>query len=91
MSMQKKSENHGENTSLVEGLSIDKHGIWLLVNKKEYFLSSKEFPWFVEATIGQIFDVNFYHDSHLHWPLLDIDIHIKSLDNPEDFPLVYKS
>ncbi|WP_420886735.1 DUF2442 domain-containing protein [Candidatus Kuenenia stuttgartensis] len=29
-------------------------------------------------------------DSHLHWPDLDIDLEIDSLENPEKYPLVYK-
>ncbi|MBE7549061.1 MAG: DUF2442 domain-containing protein [Planctomycetia bacterium] len=38
----------------------------------------------------EIQNVQLIHDSHLHWPDLDIDLEIDSLENPEKYPLVYK-
>jgi hypothetical protein len=77
-------------TSDVEVTNIDKHGLWLLVKGGEYFLPYEEYPWFQEATVGDIVDVQLLHEDHLHWPSLDVDLSIESLRNPEAYPLVYR-
>jgi hypothetical protein len=79
----------GKNISAVEVSNISQHGIWLLVKGKEYFLPYREFPWFRTAKISQIFDVQLNHSHHLHWPALDVDLELKSLENLENYPLVY--
>ena len=80
----------GNNTSEIEIVSTTKHGIWLWVSEKEYFLSYQDFPWFEEATIKQIYDVELLNKNHLHWPGLDVDLHLESLDAPHQYPLIYK-
>lgn len=50
-----------------------------------------EFPWFLKATIEQIYQVEFFHGHHLHWPVLDIDIDVDALGNPEKYPLKYST
>ena len=64
-------------------------GIWILVNEKEFFMPFTEFPWFLKATVEQIYNLEFFHDKHLHWPALDIDIDLESLQYPEAYPLKY--
>ncbi len=65
-----RSKPRGRSTSApaaeVEGISP--RGIWLWVHEKEYYLSFEEYPWFRQATVGQIHDVQFLHGSHLRWP-----------------------
>jgi hypothetical protein len=51
--------------------------------------SVNEFPWFLKATIEQIYNLEFFHGKHLHWPALDIDVALESLQNPEAYPLKY--
>ena len=80
-----KSKTHG-----VEVLSVSPHGLWLWVNDKEYLLAFCDFPWFVDAKIKQIFNVQILHGLHLHWPDLDIDLHLNSLTSPEQYPLLSK-
>jgi hypothetical protein len=43
------SLTHGANTSQVEVGNIDQHGLWLLVDDREYFLPYDGFPWFRKA------------------------------------------
>ena len=84
------SAKPGTSTSLVEVLNISKHGIWLLVVDKEYFLSYENYPWFGKARINEINNVELLHQSHLYWPELDVDLEMDSIENPENYPLVYK-
>ena len=83
-----KLKNRGKNTSKVEILNISEHGIWLYVQAKEYFLPYSEFPWFEQATVEQIRDVQSIHEHHLYWPGLDVDLEIESLNNLEKYLLL---
>lgn len=75
---------------LTEVTNISPNGIWILVNNKEYFISYKDYPVFATATIRQIADVYSDFSGNLHWEELDADIELESLENPEDYPLIYK-
>jgi len=74
-----------------EVTSVDRFGVRLLVRGKEYFLPYEEYPWFREAKIGDILDVQLLHEDHLCWPKLDVDLSVESLENPERFPLTYRT
>jgi hypothetical protein len=80
----------GKNTSVAEVSNISAHGFWLLVQDREYFLPFDENPWFKDATISQILNVELLHGHHLHWPDLDVDLELESLASPEKYPLIYK-
>lgn len=85
-----KLQQRGKNTSEIEISNVSMHGIWLYVNGKEYFLSYKEYPWFKNAKIKEIHNVQLLHDASLRWPELDVDLELDSLDNPEKYPLIFK-
>lgn len=80
----------GRNISEIEILDITQHGIWIYVQDKEYFLSYQKYPWFQNARIAEICNVQFTHGWHLYWPDLDVDLHVESLTNPEKYPLIYQ-
>jgi len=80
----------GKNTSEVEVSHINAHGFWLCVGNREYFLPYNEYPWFEEAKVKHILNVKLLHGHHLHWPELDVDLEIDSLDNPQSYPLIYR-
>jgi hypothetical protein len=80
----------GTSTSTVEVTNISIHGFWLYVDGKEYFLPYEDYPWFKDARISEIHDVEIRHGFHLHWPKLDVDLSLESLENPEKFPLIYQ-
>lgn len=84
------SQKPGKSTLAVEVTNISIHGIWLYVDGKEYFLSYENYPWFREAKIKEIQNVELIHDFHLYWPDLDVDLDIDSLENPEKYPLLYQ-
>jgi hypothetical protein len=84
-----KSSAVGRSTSQAEITNVSGHGVWLLVNSREYFLPFELYPWFRNARVHELLDVVLLHGSHLHWPKLDVDLEIESLDNTESYPLVY--
>ncbi len=84
-----KLETPGKSTSAVEVLNIDIHGIWLFANDKEYFLPYSNFPWFREARVADVLDVQLLHGFHLYWPQLDIDLDLNSIEDTSNTPLVY--
>ena len=86
-----KSETLGADTLEVEVTQISKHGIWLLLTNREFFLSFQDFPWFKNAPVSAIHNVNLLSDDHLYWPDLDIDLTVESIENPESFPLISQS
>ena len=79
----------GKNTSNAEVVHISAHGIWVLVHEKEYFLAYKDFPWFKDASISDIFNVELLHKHHIFWPTLDVDLDLNSIDRLEEYPLIY--
>jgi hypothetical protein len=88
--MPKKLKKLGKSTSTkAEIQNISNHGIWILVNDQEFFMPFEEFPWFLKATVKQIYNLKFFRGHHLHWPDLDVDIELESLKHPEAYPLKY--
>jgi len=88
--MSRQSGKRGKLTLTAEVTNVSAHGFWLYVAGKERFLPFEQFPWFRDATIAQLNNVRLVSPRHLHWPDLDIDLALESLDHPEDFPLVGK-
>jgi hypothetical protein len=80
----------GASISEVEVTHIDWHGLWLLVSEREYFLPYDEFPWFREARIADVLNVELLHGDHLHWPAMDVDLSLDCLEHPEQYPLVWR-
>jgi hypothetical protein len=70
--------------------NINALGMWLLVDEREYFIPFGDYPDFKDATIDQINHVNFLPPDQLHWPLLDIDIELQALEQPENYPLIFR-
>lgn len=83
-----KSATLGGSTSQVEVTNVSPHGFWLFVGEQELFVPFKDFPWFKDASIGQISRVELPSAHHLYWPDLDIDLAVDSLRHPERYPLI---
>jgi len=88
--MKMKSARLGKRTSPVEVTNVSVHGFWLLIEGKEFFLSFVDFPWFKDAAIAQLVNVELQSPEHLYWPDLDIDLSTESIEFPDRFPLVSK-
>ena len=85
-----RSGTPGKTTFEVEVTNLDRHGLWLLVRDEEFFLPFSQFPWFRDAKVTSILNVELLHGKHLYWPDLDIDLSLDSARNPEDYPLVWQ-
>ena len=81
------SEPLGLGTSGLEVTSISVHGIRLLVDGRELFLSYGNFPWFKDASVTGVLNVERPSPGHFHWPDLDVDLSIEAMEHPERFPL----
>ena len=69
------------------GVNPSAHGVWLLVDGKEYFLPYDAFPWFRGCTAEQlVFEQPM--PGHLYWPALDVDLTLAMIEHPEGYPLV---
>jgi len=84
------SSQLGTHTSETEVTHVSTHGIWLLSGGREMFLSYEDFPWFKDAPIGKVVAVEEVSSGHFHWPDLDIDLGIESIENPGKYPLKSK-
>jgi hypothetical protein len=62
----------------------------MLIEGKEYFLPYENFPWFRNATVGQILDLEMPNEFHIYWPKLDIDLSLEIIEHPEKYRLISK-
>jgi hypothetical protein len=83
-----KSNNLGKNISSIE-IHTSFFGVWLLVLDTEFFLPYKEYPWFQDAKISELYNVKLINETHIYWPSLDVDLELNGLINPEKYPLIY--
>ncbi|MHB0969449.1 MAG: DUF2442 domain-containing protein [Thermoanaerobaculia bacterium] len=72
----------------MEVTNISRHGFWLLLDDRGLFLTFDLFPWFRNASVGQILNVSRPSHDHLYWPDLDVDLSIDSIEQPERYPLI---
>jgi hypothetical protein len=85
------NEMHGTNTSAIEVTNVSSHGFWLFWNNEENFLAFEHFPWFKDASISTISNVELQGKEHIHWPDLDVDLSMEIIKNPDSFPLQTKN
>jgi len=81
----------GASTLEVEVTNVSKHGFWLLLGDEELFVPFSEFPWFKDAPVAKLTNVERPKPHHLYWPDLDVDLAVDSIRRPEQFPLVSRS
>ena len=81
----------GTATSAAEVTNISRHGFWILVDDREFFLPFEDFPWFKQSTIDAILRVERPAPGRLHWPELDVDLSLESIEHPERYPLISRA
>ena len=59
--------------------NVSAHGLWLLSGEKELFMSYEDFPWFKNAPIGELLNVEEPAPGHFYWPDLDVDIGLENI------------
>ena len=72
----------------IEVTNVSKHGFWLMLVDEELFVSFAEVPWFKDASVAKLTNVERPQPHHLYWPDLDVDLAVDSIRHPEQFPLV---
>lgn len=77
----------GRDTSPAEVTNISAHGVWLLADGRELFMAFDEFPWFRDASVKAILNVEEPRPGHYYWPDLDVDLTAEIIEHPERFPL----
>jgi hypothetical protein len=87
--MKKISKQNTERTS-VKVRSVMPDGILITVFGNDYYLSYDRMPWFRQAKVSDIFNVEMCGDDGIRWGALDVDLEIDSLKYPERYPLVMK-
>lgn len=85
------SKTLGKSINAAEVTNISAHGVWLLSGERELFMSYEDFPWFKDAPVGNILDVEEPRPGHLFWPKLDIDLTVEIIEHPDKFPLKMQS
>ncbi len=71
----------------VEVTNISQYGFWIMVDEKEYFLPFQSFPWFKDARISDISEIERLSKTHLYWSKLDVDLTLDMIQSPENYPL----
>ena len=78
----------GTATSQVEITNISRHGFWILIDGRELFLAFDDYPWFRDASVGSIHNVERPQPEHLYWPDLDVDLSLNAIEHPANYPLI---
>jgi hypothetical protein len=86
-----KSGKRGHGTSAVEVANVSSHGFWIFLDRRELFVPFAQFPWFKDASIAELSDVTRPGEGHLHWPRLDVDLAIDSIEHPDRYPLLSRA
>lgn len=86
-----RSAKLGESTSAVELANVSVHGMWILLEDRELYLPFEQFPWFRNASIRQLANIERSQPNHLYWPDLDVDLTVESIEHPEKYPLVSRA
>ncbi len=84
------SRPRGTTISRVEITNISSHGVWVLTGDKELFMSYEDFPWFKDAPIRKVVNVEEPTPGNFYWPELDVDVGIDTIEHPDRFPLKAK-
>jgi hypothetical protein len=81
----------GTGTFPIEVVQLTPQAVWLAYHDKEFFLDHDSFPWFLDATATQVFNVQEISPEHFYWPDIDVDLDLERIEHPERFPLVART
>ena len=71
-----------------EVTTISESGFRVRVEGRELFVAFDQFPWFRDARVSDLFQVELVAPGHLRWPTIDADVSVRSIEHPEEFPLI---
>ena len=67
----------------VEVTRITQQGVWLAIGDRTLLLPFTQFPWFRHAPLDAVFRVELPEPGRLHWPDLDVDLDLDSLEQSD--------
>lgn len=70
-------------TQDAEVTRVSKSGFWVSLPEEEVYLPFEHFPWFRDAPLGKLLNVQHPTSHHIYWPDLDIDLELESIVYPE--------
>ncbi len=70
------------NTKSADVLMINNQGLMINVMGNDYFISYNRAPWFKDAKISDVLNVQMEGRNAIVWPTLDVDFEIESLNIP---------
>lgn len=68
--------------------AITDAGFTVRIDGRDLFVSFAHFPWFRRARVSDLFQVERTAAGNLRWPAIDVDLCVRSIEHPEEFPLV---
>ena len=88
--MKQNSMTNGSSTS-VKVHAVVSNGITIEAFGDVYFLPYSSNPWFENAKIADVFNIEPVGRTGIRWDALDVDLAIESLTHPEKYPLIAKA
>lgn len=85
-----KSVKRGRAASRVEVVHVSARGFWIFFEPldREMYLPFEKFPWFADATILELADIELERGHILRWPALDVDLDTARIEAPDRYPLI---
>jgi hypothetical protein len=74
----------------LEVANFSRHGFWLLTSGDEHFLQFADLPWFRDAPVRHILNVEEPTPGHYYWPDPDVDLSLSIIRSPGRHPLTAK-
>jgi len=84
------SSKNGIDILEYEITNIEKFGVWLLADNKEYYIKFEDYPELKKATIEQLLNLKRISPTQFRWPDLDEDIELEALESPDKYVLRYE-
>jgi hypothetical protein len=83
------SKKRGKRIYASEVTAVGRDGFWIISQDMEYFVPFNNYPVFRQATVEQIYCLEEIAPGQLRWEMLDVDIELEALQNPERYPLKF--
>lgn len=78
----------GSDRPRVEVTHISRNGFWLLLDDDAILVRFDDCPWFRDATIGALTDVEWPSPDRLYWPRLGMDLPMEMIRPSLELPTI---
>lgn len=77
----------GKGRPRVEVTHISRNGFWLLLDDEAVLVRFDDCPWFRDATIAALVDVQWPSPDRLYWPRLGLDLPMEMVRPSANLPM----